>query len=68
LQRRKLKLRLNSRQINKQPRKRLLKKRKNTTKLKQNLKKLLLMQRLLRQRSKLRKFLPKKLLKIRRKL
>jgi len=46
----------------------LLKKRKNTTKLKLNLKKLLLMQRLLRQRNKLRKLLPKKLLKIRRKL
>jgi len=61
-------LKLNLRQINKQLRNRLLKKRNNTTKLKQNLKKLLLMQRLLRQRSKLRKFLPKKLLKIRRKL
>jgi len=68
LLKRRLKLKLNLRQINKQLRNRLLKKRNNTTKLKQNLKKLLLMQRLLRQRSKLRKFLPKKLLKIRRKL
>jgi len=68
LLKRRLKLKLNLRQINKQLRNRLLKKRNNTTKLKQNLKKLLLMQRLLRQRSKLKKFLPKKLLKIRRKL
>jgi len=68
LLKRRLKLKLNLRQINKQLRNRLLKKRNNTTKLKQNLKKLLLMQRLLRQRNKLRKLLPKKLLKIRRKL